>query len=77
MVKKNGPMIAVAVSRLGSDPVPVSIAAGSTVAAALAKAGIEGAKGELFVDGSPANLEDVLENGDVLNIVTPKEAGAR
>lgn len=70
--------IAVAVTRLGSDPVPVTLAKGSTVAQALAKAGIAtgGARAEYFVDGQRAETNDVLEDGDVLAIVTPKQAGA-
>lgn len=70
--------IAVAVTRLGSDPVPVTLAVGGTVKEALEKAGLStSSRAEYFVSGQRADLEDVLEDGDVLNIVTPKQAGTR
>lgn len=76
--KAEGDVIAVAVSRLGSDPVPVKLAKGGTVAAALKLAGIATTgKTEYFVDGVRADLEDILDDGDVLSIVTPKQAGSK
>ena len=74
---KGGDTLAVAVTRLGSDPIPVTLAKGGTVGEALAKAGVDaGGRAEYFVDGVRANTEDILEDGDVLAIVTPKQAGA-
>lgn len=73
-----GDNIAVAVTRLGSDPIPVTLPKRATVSDALkaAKIGTTGRE-ELFVDGQRANLNDILEDGDVLAVVTPKQAGAR
>lgn len=72
----DGSTIAVAVSRLGSDVVPVTLPKDSTVRDALEKAGVTaGARTEYFVSGVKADMDDVLENGDVLALVTPKQAG--
>lgn len=71
-----GDTIAVAVTRLGSDPVPVTLPARSTVQEAITKSGVSiGNRAEYFVDGVRAEMNDILENGDVLSIVTPKQAG--
>jgi hypothetical protein len=76
--KGTGEFIAVAVTRLGSEPVPVKLAKGSTVNDALAAAGITTtARGEYFVDGQRAEGADILEDGDVLTLVTPKQAGSK
>lgn len=80
-MKKNstvpeGETIAVAVSRLGSDVIPVTLPKDSTVADALAKAGVSASsRTEYFVSGVRADSEDILEDGDVLALVTPKQAG--
>lgn len=75
---KEGDLIAVAVTRLGNDPVPVQLPKGSTVKDALAKAGVS-ASGttEYFVSGQRAEANDILEDGDVLALVTPKQAGSK
>lgn len=74
----NEDLIAIAVTRLGADPIPVKVAAGSTVKDALAKAGVAtDGRSEYFVDGQRAELKDVLEDGDVLALVTPKQAGSK
>lgn len=68
--------LAVAVSRFGEDPIPMCLPEGSTVGDALEKAGIEVSRTEkMYVDGEEAALADILEDGDVLSIVTPKHAG--
>lgn len=66
--------IAVAVVSFGNDPRPLTLKKGATVDEALAEAGIKN-NGNLFVSGERANGEDILEDGDVLSIVTPKQAG--
>lgn len=79
MEKANkGTDIAVAVTRLGSDPVPVVLTSDKrTVADALEKSGITtSGTTEYFVSGVKADMEDILEDGDVLALVTPKQAGA-
>lgn len=71
-----GETIAVAVSRLGSDVVPVTLPKDATVRDALEKAGVSTSSStEYFVSGVRANMDDVLEDGDVLALVTPKQAG--
>jgi hypothetical protein len=71
-------VIGVAVTRLGADPVPVTLPVGSTVADALAKAGVSAAGNtEYFVSGQRAEKNDVLEDKDVLALVTPKQAGSK
>ncbi len=68
--------VAVAVSRFGENPIPLCLCEGSTVADALEKAGVEVvAREEMYVDGVKADMGDLLEDGDVLAIVTPKHAG--
>lgn len=74
----SGDLIAVAVTRLGNDPVPVQLAKGSTVKDALAKAGVATTSStEYFVSGQRAEANDILEDGDVLALVTPKQAGSK
>lgn len=68
--------IAVAVVSFGNDPMPLTLHKGATVADALNAAGITLARQEFFVSGEPAESDDELEAGDVLSIVTPKQAGA-
>lgn len=67
--------IAVSVVSFGNDPIAVLLPAGSTVAQALAQAQITRGAQQLFVSGETADDSDILESGDVLSIVTPKQAG--
>lgn len=70
--------IAVSVTRLGSDPILVRLPKGSTVSDALTAAGVTAGRNlEYFVDGQRADSNDVLEDLDVLALVTPKQAGAK
>ena len=72
-----GETISVAVSRLGSDVIPVTLPKDSTVRDALAAAGVStSGRTEYFVSGVRAEMDDVLEDKDVLAITTPKQAGA-
>lgn len=71
----SGSTIAVAVVSFGNDPQPLTLPVGSTVAQALAAAGIVRTSQEFFVSGETAGDSDVLEDGDVLSIVSPKQAG--
>lgn len=69
-------VIAVSVARMGQESLPLALPSGSTVRDALAKAGVSGsARTEYFVSGVRADMDDVLESGDVLSLVTPKQAG--
>ena len=68
--------MAVTIARFGSTPLPLAVPVGSTVddVVALASIDLEGRE-ELFVEGTKAEGDDVLENGDILSIVTSKQAG--
>lgn len=68
-------VITVSVVSFGNDPIAVALPVGSTVALALTRAGVERNGQEIFVSGETADDSDVLENGDVLSVVTPKQAG--
>ena len=68
--------IVVTVARFGNAPQNVTVPTGSTVDTILATVGLhlEGRE-ELFVEGVNTEGDDVLENGDILSVVTPKQAG--
>ncbi len=70
-------VIAVSVVSFGNDPVALALPLGSTVAVALAAAHITRGSQQIFVSGETAADDDILESGDVLSIVTPKQAGTR
>lgn len=70
--------ICVAVSRFGHDPIPVCLPKGATVEEVLDKAEVElDGREEVFVAGTKADYEDIVEDKDVLSVVTPKAAGSR
>lgn len=79
MQKANTPAtgnIVVTISRFGRDPQNVTVPEGSSVSTVLSQAGVElEGREQLFVEGVTADSSDVLENGDILSIVTPKQAG--
>lgn len=70
--------VGVAISRFGHDPIPVCVADGATVADVLEKAdlSLEGNQ-QVFNAGEQVEMSDIVEDGDVLSIVSPKAAGAR
>lgn len=72
----SGDSMVITVARFGHAPQNVTVANGANVNDVLTSAGIalEGRE-ELFVEGVVAEGADVLENGDILSIVTPKQAG--
>lgn len=66
----------VLVGRFGSSPEEVSVKKGSTVAEVLDEAGIEmGEKEKVWLNGERAESDDVVEKGDIVSILSPKEAG--
>lgn len=74
--QSNSNSITVTITRFGHNTQTVSVAEGSTVAQVLESAGIVLAGlEELFVEGQTAESNDILEDGDLLSIVTPKQAG--
>lgn len=69
--------IVITVSRFGHNPVSVSVPVDSTVQQALASAGVSVQSHEqLFVSGVQATAGDILDAGDILSVVTPKQAGS-
>ena len=70
-------MITVFIARFGHDEIELNLDNGTTVAAAFAASGIEmTGREQMYVDGIQALPGSVLENGDVISIVTPKQAGS-
>lgn len=69
-------MITVYIARFGHDEVVLNLEEGTTVSSALVRSGIElTGREEAFVSGVKAQPGSILEDGDVLSIVTPKQAG--
>lgn len=69
-------MISVSVSRFGQSTVQVTVPVDSTVGEVLTASGVSTGRSEqLFVAGVPATMNDIMENGDILSVVTPKQAG--
>ena len=66
----------VLVGRFGSDPVRVRITGRATVEAILIKAGImTGGEEKVWVNGAAATSKSTVKSGDILTILSPKEAG--
>ncbi len=64
------------VGRFGSDPVEVVVTGAATVASILEKAGIELSDEEkVWVNGSRATRTTKVKTGDIVAVVSPKEAG--
>jgi len=68
-------MINVFIARMGYDEVEIEIASGATVAEVFRQAGMspEGRE-QAFVMGVQATMASVVEDGDIISIVTPKQA---
>lgn len=70
-------MLTVYISRFGSDEIEVEVVEGTTVAQVIRSAGLElSGREQVFVSGVQATMQSIVEEGDILNIVTPKQAGA-
>lgn len=66
------------VSRFGHDPVKVEVPTGSTVEEVLEEAGVDlNGREQVYILGAEADMEDIVEDKDVLSVVTPKAAGSR
>ena len=75
-VQDVSPNMVITVTRFGSNTLTVLVPVDSTVSEVLAIAGITTSGNEqMFVEGVPANSNSVLENGDILSVVTPKQMG--
>lgn len=74
MIKQD---INVTIGRFGSESQNVSIPANSTVGDALSEVGMSFTSAEkVVVNGERASSNDILEDGDIVNVFTPKEAGS-
>lgn len=61
------------ISRFGHDEIELELAEGTTVEIALSRAGISLGTAQAFVSGVRATPQSILEDGDVVNVVTPKQ----
>lgn len=69
-------VMSVSIARFGQSTITLDVPVDSTVSDVLELAGIDTQGNEqLFVAGTSANGNDILESGDILSIVTPKQAG--
>jgi hypothetical protein len=74
----NSGVISVQISRFGQNTVSVEVAQDSTVGDVLDTAGISLSGNEkLFCAGVEAALSDLVDAGDVLSVITPKQAGSK
>jgi len=68
--------IKIVVGKFGMTPQELEVGEGTTVGQALEKSDITLNSGEKpYVGGEQAVMEDVLEDGDVVNVVGLKEGG--
>lgn len=66
----------VRVGRFGTDPISVRVSANSTVKIVLQKAEMDLTEVEkIFLNGETAPLSRKVKRGDIVSIVSPKEAG--
>lgn len=71
-------VMSVSIARFGQSTLTLDVPIDSTVSDVLEQAGIDTQGNEqLFVAGTSANSNDILEAGDILSIVTPKQAGTK
>lgn len=71
---EQGDTIGVTLGRFGQNPMDLRVPTGSTVREALNLAGVNG-DGNVFVGGNPARDENILDEGDIINVVTSKQGG--
>lgn len=65
----------VQVGKFGTEAEDVRLDEGATVGEALKKMGISHNGERILVNGKEADIDDEVESGDVVNLVTPKQAG--
>ena len=69
-------MNTVYIARFGHDEIAVEVPDGATVREVFAQTGYSNSGREVaYVDGVPATMSSIVEDGDVISIVTPKQAG--
>ncbi|MFA5395908.1 MAG: hypothetical protein WC346_07875 [Methanogenium sp.] len=68
--------IKIIIGRFGREPEEVEVPMGSTVEEALKDASVSlGSSEKVWVNSEKASMKDIVEDGDIINIVSPKEAG--
>lgn len=68
-------MIKVTVAQFGRENTQVLVPIDSTVATVLEAAGVSiNGNEELFVEAQVATMDAIMEDGDILSVVTPKQA---
>lgn len=68
--------IKIVIARFGSEPDKIEIPIGATVEDALSEAGIVlNTSEKVWINGEKATHKDIVEEGDNILIVSPKEAG--
>lgn len=72
---KKSAKITVKIGAFGTDPEEYELPKDASVGDALVEAGMDDRTKKVYVNGETANRQDILEDGDVLNVVSPKEAG--
>lgn len=66
----------VMVGRFGSEPVSITVGSGATVGGVLEAANISVSTNEkVWLNGTRVTLSDKVQTGDIISIVTPKQAG--
>jgi len=71
-------LLSIKVGRFGSDPVSVQVPANSTVGKVLEKAEIDLNDVErVFLNGETATKTKKVKRGDIVSVVSPKEAGRK
>lgn len=69
-------MLTVYISRFGHDEIELEVPEGTTVREVFSRAGLEiSGREQAFVSGVQATMQSIVEDNDVINIVTPKQAG--
>lgn len=67
--------IKIIIGRFGREPQEHIVSKDTTVEGALSSADIDFENGNVFVNGQRAESGNVLDDGDVINIVTSKQGG--
>lgn len=68
--------VTVKFGRFGEDPQTVKVQTGGTVKDVLTKVGVEiGTKEKVWVNGTKADATTEVKTGDIVAVVSPKEAG--
>lgn len=75
--KATKPRSVVMVARLGNDPIAITVSGTSTVGLVLRKAEvILGGSEHVWVNGRTAGISKKVSSGDIITIVSPRQAGA-